>query len=70
MRMNYYFLLFVPVLIPKIASQSRKQFAQISKLSVVVMTVYFLYYFAKTVIVDTDPLNIFPYIPFWQNGSL
>ena len=68
MRMNYYFLLFVPVLIPKIAKQSKKQFKQISKLSVIVMTVYFLYYFVDTIITDNDPLNIFPYIPFWRNG--
>ena len=70
MRMNYYFLLFVPVLIPKIASQSKKQFAQIARLSIVVMTVYFMYYFVKKVVTDSDSLNIFPYIPFWQNGSL
>lgn len=70
MRMNYYFLLFIPVLIPKIADQSKKQFAQISKLSVVVMTVYFMCYFVKKVVTDIDSLNIFPYIPFWQNGSV
>ena len=68
MRMNYYFLLFVPLLIPKIARHSKKQFSQVSKLSVVVMTVYFAYYFVNTVITDNDPLNIFPYIPFWENG--
>ena len=68
MRMNYYFLLFVPILIPKIASRSKKQFAQISKLSIVVMTVYFMCYFIKKVITDSDSLNIFPYIPFWRNS--
>ena len=68
MRMNYYFLLFVPILIPKIASRSKKQFLQISKLSIVVMTVYFMCYFIKKVITDSDSLGIFPYIPFWRNG--
>ena len=68
MRMNYYFLIFVPILIPKIASRSKKQFAQISKLSIVVMTVYFMCYFINKVITDIDSLNIFPYIPFWRNG--
>lgn len=68
MRMNYYFLIFVPILIPKIASRSKKQFAQISKLSIVVMTAYFMCYFVSRVITDDDALNIFPYIPFWRNG--
>lgn len=68
MRMNYYFLLFVPILIPKIASHSKKQFAQISRLSVIVMIVYFTYYFIKKVVTDSDSLDIFPYIPFWKNG--
>jgi hypothetical protein len=68
MRMNYYFLIFVPILIPKIASRSKIQFAQISKLSIVVMTAYFMCYFVSRVITDDDALNIFPYIPFWRNG--
>ena len=67
MRMNYYFLIFIPILIPKIANRSKKQFTQIARLSVIVMTVYFMYYFINSVITDKDSLNIFPYIPFWQN---
>ena len=67
MRMNYYFLVFVPVLIPKIAARCQARFQQISKLSVSVMTVYFLYYFVNKMVRDIDSLNIFPYIPYWQN---
>ncbi len=67
MRMNYYFLIFVPVLIPKIAKRCKKQYAMLGKLSVFVMTVYFLFYFVNMMITDNDPLNIFPYIPFWKN---
>ena len=67
MRMNYYFLVFVPVLIPKIAARCQPRFQQISKLSVSVMTVYFLYYFVNKMVRDIDSLNIFPYIPYWQN---
>lgn len=68
MRMNYYFLLFVPVLIPKIAARSKKGFEQVTKLSVNIMIVYFLYFFVNKMVKDIDSLNIFPYIPFWQNG--
>lgn len=67
MRMNYYFLIFVPILIPKIANRCKDQYRNISKLSIVVMTVFFMCYFVKDVITDNDPLNVFPYIPFWKN---
>lgn len=67
MRMNYYFLLFVPILIPKIAKRSKAGFSQVARLSAVIMTVYFMYYFLINGINDNDALNIFPYIPFWEN---
>ena len=67
MRINYYFLFFIPVLIPKIVNRCKKQYANIGKIAAVVMTVYFYYYFINMMITDNDPLNIFPYIPFWQN---
>lgn len=67
MRMNYYFLIFVPILIPKIATKCKKELAIIGKISVVVMIVYFLYNFVMTMAIDNDPLNAYPYIPFWNN---
>lgn len=70
MRMNYYFLIFVPILIPKIVKHSSKRYADVAKLSVIVMTIYFMYYFVNCILVDNDPLNVFPYIPFWENGQL
>ena len=66
MRMNYYFLIFIPILIPKIATKCKKEFYLIGKISVVVMICYFFYYFVNTMIIDNDPLNVYPYIPFWQ----
>lgn len=67
MRMNYYFLIFIPILIPKIIKRSKEGLIEITRVSVVVLTVYFYYYFIKTVITDDDPLNIFPYVSFLQN---
>ena len=68
MRMNYYFLIYVPILIPKIANRCKEKFRDIGKLSVVIMTVFFICYFFKDMIVDNDPLNVFPYVPFWNNN--
>jgi len=67
MRMNYYFLIFIPILLPKIAARSKPQYVQIANLSKIIMTVYFSYYFINKVITDVDSLNIFPYIPFWAS---
>ena len=67
MRFNYYFLIFVPILIPRIIKRCRKDFILIGQISAIVMTVYFLYYFVNMMITDNDALNIFPYIPFWKN---
>lgn len=66
MRFNYYLLLFVPALIPRIAKQSKEKYRQIAKLSEVVMTVYFFYYFLINGIRDNDKFWIFPYVPFWE----
>lgn len=67
MRMNYYFLIFIPLLIPKIAYRSKRQYKEIARLSVWVMIIFFSGYFIKKVITDDDALNIIPYIPFWRN---
>ena len=66
MRFNYYILLFVPILIPRIANRSKERYRQIAKLSEVVMVAYFIYYFIMNGIHDNDTLMVFPYIPFWK----
>lgn len=65
MRMNYYFLIFIPILITKIVYRSKKEFVEIAKISVIVMNSYFIYYFVRMVISGNSNWNIFPYIPFW-----
>ena len=70
MRINYYFLIFVPVLIPKIVKNCKKEFETIAKISVAVMILYFSYYFIDNMVTDNDPLNVFPYIPFWENNYI
>ncbi|MBO5357301.1 MAG: EpsG family protein [Clostridia bacterium] len=66
MRMNYYFILFLPILIPKIINRTHERNKQICQFVGFFMTVFFLiYYFYKAnVIVDT--LNLYPYEPFWK----
>lgn len=66
MRMNYYFLPFVPILIPKIAGRSKAKFKTISHISVVVMTLFFAVYFFYRAYTSEDALHIYPYTFFWE----
>lgn len=66
MRMNYYFLPFVPLLIPKIANRSTTKNRKIAKLSVMVMCVGLTVLYFYKAYTDADILNIYPYIPFWE----
>lgn len=66
MRMNYYFLPFIPILMPKIANRSKVQYKQIAVISIPVMTLFFLFYFFWRAHTSADILRIYPYVPFWE----
>jgi hypothetical protein len=66
MRMNYYFLIFIPVLISRIPKLSNKRFSQIAVISVFVMCLFFTGYFIYDVCYGEDVLEIYPYIAFWE----
>lgn len=66
MRMNYYFLPFIPVLIPRIAGRSKKNYYKLSNLSVLILSVFFCFYFFWNAHTDIDMLQVYPYIPFWS----
>lgn len=67
MRMNYYFLTFVPILIPKIANRCKAEFRDVRNVSLVVMMLFFMAYYFLRAYTGTDILEIYPYIPFWKN---
>ena len=67
MRMNYYYLIFVPILIPRIIIRSKLTYRMVAKFSAIVMCVYFVYYFVNKANTGSDPLSIYPYVPFWRN---
>lgn len=66
MRMNYYFLPFLPILIPKIANRRKRNYQRLANISIVVMTVFFGVYFFWKAYTDADMLQVFPYLPFWK----
>ena len=66
MRMNYYTLLFIPLLIPKVAPISHKNNIALLRLSEIIMVAFFMAYFIYQGYAGHDVLNIYPYIPFWR----
>ncbi len=68
MRMNYYFIIFIPILIPKVLKYTRSP--DLAWMANIVMTGFFAIYFLFTVYTgcqtDGGTLNTFPYIPFWK----
>ena len=65
MRMNYYFLLFLPVLIPRVIRQAAGIKALICKIANVVLCTFFLFYFFRQAAAGSSGFRIFPYVPFW-----
>lgn len=66
MRMNYYFIPFVPVLIPRIIRCRKKEMRQVARITRHVMVIVFSVYFFASLL-PSRPLNIYPYHFFWEN---
>ncbi len=62
MRVNYYFLLFIPILIPKIARRAKPVWSFAARVSVIVMVVFFTILFFLQGHLGDDDLNVFPYV--------
>jgi hypothetical protein len=66
MRMSYYYLIFIPLLLPKIIRYRSKRWNQVAVLGRHVMVViFFLYFFASAY--SGGALRVFPYHFFWEN---
>lgn len=70
MRMNYYYIVFIPILIPKILKHA-KAFSYESVLLVKgVLVVFFVGYYLVTTYIScqtgVSALDTYPYIPFWK----
>lgn len=67
MRMNYYYLLFLPLTISKISHREKDNLKSINYIAIIVMEIFFLAYFIWKGYYGADTLEIFPYIPFWES---
>ena len=70
MRMNYYFILFIPNLLPKIIKYRKDTFRELGYLAGWVLTVFFLGYYLLKLYQGCQSgegsLGIYPYVPFWK----
>ncbi len=68
MRLNYYYLIFVPLTMPKIITRSKQQYKQISYITALAMCVMFGIYFIFNMYHGSDIMQLYPYVGFWQNS--
>ena len=66
MRMNYYYMAFIPLLIPRVITYKSKRWNQVAVVARDVMVVFFVaYFFIKAP--EDNSLHTFPYHFFWEN---
>lgn len=65
MRMSYYYILFIPLLIPKVIYFSKKGMRQITNLARYFMLFFFTVYFIYDMVTGADVLEIYPYVFLW-----
>lgn len=68
MRLNYYFLLLIPILISKVIRSGNEKYNLLIRLSVVCMTVFFTFYFFYNAYTGSDALHVYPYEFFFQQS--
>lgn len=67
MRMNYYYIIFIPLFIPKIISCRNKTWGQVALVARHVMVAFFTVYFFYNAYTSASNLHVFPYKFFWEN---
>ena len=67
MRMNYYYLIFIPLLISKIIDRGQIKYRILLQLSLICMCCFFAFYFFYRIYTGTDDLGIYPYISIFSN---
>jgi hypothetical protein len=66
MRMNYYYIIFIPLLLPKIIVARSERWGQIAIVGRHIMVAFFLLYFFYNAYTGDGNLHVFPYHFFWE----
>lgn len=66
MRMNYYFILLFPIIIPRLMLYPKAGYENIVQFSRWVMVVFFTFYFFFCIHSGSVGLGAFPYVAYWE----
>lgn len=66
MRLGYYYIIFIPLLLPRIISHSSARYKQVAVIARYVMIAFFSVYFFIS-LSGSNNLNVYPYHFFWEN---
>ena len=65
MRVNYYFLLLVPIAVPRMILLYKQKYRKIAIVSLYLMAVFFYGYFLLKAYKGHDVLHLYPYVSLW-----
>lgn len=65
MRMNYYYIIYIPLLLPRVIKNRKKEYTKVAILARYIMIVFFLLYFFVNAN-HSNKLHIYPYEFFWE----
>ncbi len=65
MRMNYYYMLFIPLLLPKVVEYRSRRWNQVGIIGKYCIMLFFMLYFFMYM--RGSPLDVYPYHFFWEN---
>ncbi len=68
MRMNYYFLLFVPIAVTRVFDYTHPKNIMVSEVALLTMLGFFTAYYFYNATFGADTLSVYPYIPFWRSA--
>ncbi len=71
MRMNYYYMIFIPIIMARVIEVPKERYRQVAKFGGAVITALLLTYFFFTLYGEyksgESTLNTVPYVAFWEN---
>lgn len=70
MRVNYYFIIFIPILMPKVIKAAPRNLDFVARIANVVMSVFFIIFFLIRALSGNVTFEIFPYYFCWEEVGL
>lgn len=70
MRLNYYYIIFIPVLLPKIINYAKDDLKEAAEFSKIILIIFLVSYYMintyNSCRTGISALDIYPYVPYWK----